>query len=104
MNKLRHTARILLVAASLFALPAHATDQSDLWWIPAESIRMSRTAQSASCWCGCGIPPPSRRIARERTTLRHVFGTNSRDSSALRYRTSPRTVAGIFPLPTGLIP
>jgi hypothetical protein len=41
MNALRYTACILLVAASLFAPPARATsfsvDQSDLWYIPAES-------------------------------------------------------------------
>jgi hypothetical protein len=41
MNALRYTARILLVVASLIAPPANATsfstDQSDLWYITAES-------------------------------------------------------------------
>jgi hypothetical protein len=41
MNVLRHAACVLVVAASLIASPASATtfstDQSDLWYIPAES-------------------------------------------------------------------
>ena len=40
MNKLRHATCVLLAAASLLASPAYATsfstDQSDLWYIPAE--------------------------------------------------------------------
>jgi hypothetical protein len=41
MTVLRHTACVLLAAASILASPAYATsfstDQSDLWYIPAES-------------------------------------------------------------------
>jgi hypothetical protein len=37
MKTLRHAACVLLAAASFFASPAYATDQSDLWWIPTES-------------------------------------------------------------------
>lgn len=41
MNALRHAACVALAAVALLAAPAHATsfttDQSDLWWIPAES-------------------------------------------------------------------
>src|SRR5271155_415494 len=41
MKTLRHAACVLLAAASFLATPAYATsfstDQSDLWWIPAES-------------------------------------------------------------------
>ena len=41
MKALRQAACVLLAAASLCASPAYATsfstDQSDLWWIPAES-------------------------------------------------------------------
>ena len=37
MKTLRQAACVLLAAASFFASPAYATDQSDLWWIPTES-------------------------------------------------------------------
>src|SRR5271163_405622 len=41
MNTLRYAACVMLAAASIFASPGYATsfstDQSDLWYIPAES-------------------------------------------------------------------